>query len=107
LEIDMRFCPFALLLLVTGGSLAAAQQPDIDPKDVPGKPILAVNQGGHLEAIVDFDFTADGQRLFTLGLDNTIQIWDAVSGEHLKTLPYTRMFSTASALPRAASNIPF
>jgi WD40 repeat protein len=32
------------------------------------------------------EFTRDGQKLFTLSPDNTIQIWDVATSEHLRTL---------------------
>jgi hypothetical protein len=66
---------------------ACAQEPTADePKATPGKPILAVDHAGHAGRIADFDFTPDGRKLFTLGHDNTIQIWDAVTREFQKTL---------------------
>ena len=65
------------MLNVTTWTLAGSRR----SKEGDGKPILAVNFGGHEAKIADFDFAEDGKKLFTLGEDNTIQIWDATTHE--------------------------
>ena len=51
-----------------------------------GKPILAVDNGGHIDRVSSFDFTPDGKKLITLSQDNTIQVWDAGSRERQQIL---------------------
>lgn len=50
---------------------------------------------GHQGAIQSLKVSADGQKLASCGDDNTIQVWDIQSGEHLRTLrqdrPYERL----------------
>jgi hypothetical protein len=74
------------LLLLSGISPAVAQAPAAADPEVPGKPILAVDKGGHTARIADFTFAQDGRKLYTLSEDNTTQVWDAVTREHLKTI---------------------
>src|SRR5258708_22120554 len=55
---------------------------------------LALRQG-HQGAVESLRVSADGRRLASCGDDNTIQVWDVESGEHLRTLrrdrPYERL----------------
>jgi WD40 repeat protein len=81
----MRSC-LAVVLLLAGTALVTAQRPAAGSKDVPRKPILAVDPVGHLGAVTHFDFTPDGRKLCTISQDNTIQVWDAVTLDHLQTL---------------------
>src|SRR2546421_110093 len=82
------------------------------PPRPPRRPILAVDQVGHVARVAAFDFALDGQQLFTLSQDNTIQVWDAAGREHQRTLRlpwkpgpggklvgYVQTYSTLAAAP--------
>ena len=86
----MRSLPIALLML-TMTTVAFAQEP-AEPKEIFGKPILAVDYSGHEASVTDFDFAPDSNKVFTISVDNTIQVWDGVTREHLKTyrLPWNQ-----------------
>ena len=53
---------------------------------------------GHEGAVQSLSLHPDGRRLASCGDDNTIQVWDLQSGEHLQTLrpdrPYERLSIT-------------
>jgi len=63
---------------------------------VPGKPLLAVEYRGHTAGITAFDFTSDGKKLVTLSEDNTIQVWNAATREHLKTVRLPWIFGKSA-----------
>jgi len=61
--------------------------PQPPPPLPPGQqPTLVLDSGNHTDAVRAVFFTPDGQRLVTAGLDKSIRIWDANSGECLRTI---------------------
>jgi WD40 repeat protein len=82
----MRFF-LAACVFLNGLSLACGQGPP-DPKNV--KPILTIDASGHMDRVAALAFTQDGQRLFTMSHDNTIQEWDTLTRERVRTLRLPR-----------------
>jgi WD40 repeat protein len=76
-------------VLVSGGS-----DGNLRWWDVQFEKCLALQQG-HQGAVQSFRMSPNNQRLASCGDDNTIQIWNLESGEHLQTLrsdrPYERL----------------
>jgi WD40 repeat protein len=54
--------------------------------DVPEKPILVLDSGGHTGSIRKLLFTPDGKQLISVSDDNTIRAWDVTSGAPLRVL---------------------
>ncbi|MEX0856832.1 MAG: caspase family protein [Balneolaceae bacterium] len=67
------FC--AIFILFTSNLFA---QPDIDP-------ILRLNTEMHMSSIVSIDTDANGIYVLTGSSDKTAKLWDAKTGEHLRT----------------------
>ena len=51
-------------------------------------PILRVETGGHTAQIRQAVFTADGQRLISIGIDKVIRFWNVPAGRQESTLRY-------------------
>jgi hypothetical protein len=90
----MRFL-FGLLIL-TMPAVALAQDVPAQPKVVPGpadssQAILAIDNGGHSGMVQELIFTRDGKQLISIDVDNTVQLWDAVTGERLKVFRLPRL----------------
>ncbi|HZZ80251.1 MAG TPA: caspase family protein [Gemmataceae bacterium] len=92
---------FCMLLLLPIASVVVGQgkKQDPDKKDDPAeellpaelggsteKATLVLNPKGHVGAIQGTWFTRDGAHLITVGVDKTVQFWDAVNGERVRML---------------------
>jgi WD40 repeat protein len=62
------------------GVPAVADEPDAE------KPILALDTGGHTDAVYKLMVTGYGDQLISVGIDKTIRFWDLGSGEPLRVL---------------------
>jgi WD40 repeat protein len=51
-----------------------------------GKPILALDAGGHTNNVRTVLFSKDGKELISVSVDGTIRFWNAQSGESLRVL---------------------
>jgi WD40 repeat protein len=69
-------------------SLADAQDPTADDAGMAdnGKPLLALDTGGHSNAVYKLMLNQYGDQLISVGLDKTIRIWDVHTGEPLRVL---------------------
>ena len=56
------------------------------PSTVPANPILALDAGGHTDAVPKVRFTRDGRELVTVSKDKTVRIWSVATGEPLRVL---------------------
>jgi WD40 repeat protein len=74
----MRRVPFRMLVLCLAYSCAAA--------DVPEKPILVLDAGGHTALSKQVLFTRDSKQLISVSRDKTIRFWDVASGRPLRVL---------------------
>jgi len=67
-----------LVAVLTAGMVTAAE--------VPAKPILVLDPGGHTAIVRKVCFTPDGKQLITVAEDKTIRCWDVQSGDLLRVL---------------------
>jgi len=65
---------------------ALAQEPADPPPAAEARVIPVFDPGAHTQPIAALGFSADGKRLVTVGQDDTVQVWDAASGERLDIL---------------------
>ncbi len=49
-------------------------------------PILVIDSGGHMAKIKDIMFTSDGRYLVSAAYDKTVRVWDAETGEMVRTI---------------------
>gem|GEM_PF-5953767 len=75
----------ALQLVLLGAFLANSPQ-SAPSQDDGEEPQLVIDLGGHDSTVRDILFLPDGKRVISLGMDKTARIWDATSGDLLKTL---------------------
>jgi WD40 repeat protein len=66
------------------GAPTSAQ--DIPDEPNPGKPILALDTGGHTNAVYKLMVSDYKNQLISVGLDKTIRVWDMATGEPLRVL---------------------
>jgi len=75
-----------LVLLLPLALPALGQEPADPPPAAETRVVPVFEPGSHTEPISALGFSADGKRLVTVGKDDTIQVWDAASGERLDLL---------------------
>jgi WD40 repeat protein len=78
--------------------LAAVANTD-PPREERPKPLLTLR--GHKEAVTRVEFSPDGTRLATTGVDHALLLWDATSGKRLLTLKgrFCGLYTTLSFSP--------
>ncbi|MCL4195834.1 MAG: hypothetical protein KJZ87_29120, partial [Thermoguttaceae bacterium] len=74
-------CGTVLMVWAIGATAVAAEQSEpVKQRDlavaIVADPQLQVNTGGHTAAVRAVDFSPDSARLFTGGLDKTVQVWN-------------------------------
>ena len=69
---------------------------DVRPPRAKSEPII---QRGHGDRVTAIEFSGDGSRLFTAGMDSTVRIWDAADVTLGRVLPYA--FNGAWSLARS------
>ena len=65
--------------------------PRTPPPELPAvanRPFLALDAGGHIGMFRNAYFTPDGKQIVTVGLDKTVRVWDATTGETLRIFPF-------------------
>src|SRR5215468_8216100 len=67
-------------------NVALAQTPEIADEPGSDKPILALDTGGHINAVYKLMVSGYGDQLISVGLDKTIRLWDLNTGEPLHVL---------------------
>src|SRR5947209_4819885 len=65
---------------------ALALLPAARAAEVPDRPILAVDAGGHTAIVKTVLFTPDGRELVSVSWDKTIRVWDVGTGDALRVL---------------------
>jgi WD40 repeat protein len=61
--------------------------PEIPPLPPPeARPVLVLDPGGHTGVVRKVFFTPDARQIVTVSLDKTVRVWDAQTGEPLRTL---------------------
>ena len=66
--------------------IGLAFTPTAPAADVPDKPILVLDAGGHTAIVWKVLFTPDGKELISVSDDKTIRVWDVQSGEPVRVL---------------------
>ena len=93
----------ASAILLHGGAGGQSVDPVIIEDDSPpDRPILALDSGGHTNAVYKLLATNYADQLISVGLDKTIRIWDLASGEPVRVLrpaARPRRFSATCLLP--------
>jgi WD40 repeat protein/serine/threonine protein kinase len=80
---SIRFSSDGKRVAIVGGqaqSLGAVRVLDAQS----GRQLLALE--GHADIVMDADFSPDGQRLATCGMDRTIRLWDLTAGQEILIL---------------------
>jgi WD40 repeat protein len=61
--------------------------PEIPPLPPPeARPVLVLDPGGHTSIVRRVFFTPDARQVVTVSRDKTVRVWDAQSGESLRTI---------------------
>src|SRR5436853_2360261 len=76
----------ALVTLAIGNSLRAQSIPRIDDEPNNDQPILALDSGGHTNAVYKLMVSDYSRQLISVGLDKTIRLWDLETGEPSQVL---------------------
>jgi WD40 repeat protein len=90
----VRWMSAVRMLLVVAGSLVALSASPAQPPgslesqdDVPSeKPVLALDSGGHTNAVYKLVTTQYADQLISVGLDKTIRFWDLATGDPVRVL---------------------
>ncbi len=77
----VRLCVVASICVVVLGI-----GPTAAPQDMPSKPMLVLDPGGHTAVVAEVVFTPDGRQLVSFSHDKTIRTWDIATGEPLRVL---------------------
>lgn len=72
----------ALWLFVLGAALS----PSLAGATEEGRPLLALDAGGHTDRVNKVLFTPDGRQLITVSADKTIRVWSIHTGEVARVL---------------------
>lgn len=59
-----------------------------------GHPVDVPARSGHVEAVTDLVFSKNGQKLYSVGWDRNLKIWDLTNGKEIKTLPVADPINT-------------
>lgn len=94
-----------LVLLLPLAMPLPGQEPADPPPAAEARALPVFEPGAHTEPIVALGFSGDGKRLVTVGHDETIQVWDAASGERLDLLRLPG-YGSARAMVRCATVSP-
>ena len=84
---DLRLLALVLLLccgFATGASVCTAAEIADEPNS--DKPLLALDTGGHTNAVYKLMVSPYKDQLISVGLDKTIRLWDLGTGEPLRVL---------------------
>ncbi len=60
--------------------------PDIQPVPAGATPVLVLDPGGHTSTVRKVLFTPDGSHVVSVSWDKTVRVWDAKTGETLRTI---------------------
>jgi len=75
-----------LACALAAGPLAAQVVPLIGDEPNNDKPLLALDTGGHTNAVYKLIVSGYGDQLISCGLDKTIRLWDLGTGEPIRVL---------------------
>lgn len=81
-------CSGGLFVSPDGSRLLATcvtDDPDPDPSLIDLRTFRSRRLVGHATACESADFSPDGTRIVTAGVDNTVRLWDTVEGANLQT----------------------
>src|SRR5438034_11047146 len=82
----MRLLILVLISLLLSRAVHAQRVPQITEEPNSDKPLLALDTGGHTNAVYKLMVNSYGDQLISVGLDKTIRLWDLGTGEPLRVL---------------------
>lgn len=77
---------FLLVTTVVERPVCAQGAPEIAAEPDTDKPLLALDTGGHIDAVYKLLVTGYGDQMISVGIDKTIRLWDLGTGEPIRVL---------------------